>query len=103
MSVLRGLATLDRLIHEPVRLAVMAALDVLDSADQLYLLRETGASKGNLSAHLSRLEEAGYVAVEKTYRGRVPHTVYRATAAGRSAFAEYLDRLRTITDRTRPR
>ncbi len=80
---------LDRVIHEPGRLVIMALLFGIKEADFLYLQRETGLTKGNLSCHLSRLEEAGYVEIEKTYRGKVPLTIVRPTKSGRDAFKEY--------------
>src|SRR5687767_11708898 len=70
VSVADGLSSLlglDRLIHEPARLVLMALLAPLECADFLFLLRETGMTKGNLSSHLIRLEEGGYLSVEKTY------------------------------------
>lgn len=90
---MRAVAHLDRLIHEPSRLVIMSILAACESADFLYLLRETGLTKGNLGAHLGRLEEAGYVEVEKMFVGKVPRTVYRLTAKGRSAFRVYRDTL----------
>jgi len=85
----RELAGVDRVLHEPARLILMALLYPLESADFLYLLRETGLTKGNLSAHLARLEEAGYVYVQKGFRGKIPRTVYSLTDQGRQAFREY--------------
>ena len=69
---LRSLADVDRLIHEPSRTVILAVLAAVESADFLYLQRETGLTKGNLSVHLSKLEEAGYINIEKTYRGKIP-------------------------------
>ena len=86
---LRDLATVDRLIHEPARLVIVTILFAVESADFLYLLRETGLSKGNLSAHLARLEEAGYVIIEKSFRGKVPQTTCRLSESGREAFKGY--------------
>ena len=86
---LRTIADLDRVIHEPGRLMVVALLFALESSDFLYLLHETGMNKGTLSSHLSRLEEAGYIEVSKTYRGKVPQTLLRLTATGREAFEQY--------------
>src|SRR5512142_1347822 len=94
----RRLLDLDRTIHEPARLTIVAILSVLEKADFLYLLRETGLTKGNLNAHMTRLEEAGYVAAEKTYRGKIPRTIYRLSDAGRSAFAAYRRQLREAID-----
>ena len=86
---IRRFADLDRVIHEPARLMVVALLSEIEEGDFLYLLRETGMSKGNLSSHLARLEAAGYVSVTKTYRGKIPMTLCRLTDAGRAAFDEY--------------
>jgi len=86
---LRNLSDLDRVIHEPARLLLVALLSSVDSADFLFLLKESGLTKGNLSVHLSRLEEAGYLKVEKTFRGKIPHTEFRLTPKGRAAFEQY--------------
>ena len=94
----RDLAGLDRIVHEPARLMLLALLYPLDSADFLYLLRETGLTRGNLSAHLARLEEAGYLEVHKGFRGRVPHTTYCLTEEGRSAFRNYRERLKRAVE-----
>jgi DNA-binding HxlR family transcriptional regulator len=86
---IRTIADLDRVIHEPGRLMIVALLFAVDRADFLYLQHETAMNKGTLSSHLSRLEEAGYVAVTKTYRGKVPQTLLCLTDAGRKAFEQY--------------
>jgi DNA-binding MarR family transcriptional regulator len=91
---IQSIADLDRVIHEPGRLMLVALLFAVDRSDFLYLQHETGMNKGTLSSHLSRLEEAGYVEVEKTYRGKVPQTLLRLTPAGRKAFEEYRRNLR---------
>ena len=90
----QAIAELDRVIHEPGRLMVVALLFAVDRSDFLYLQHETGINKGTLSSHLSRLEEAGYLEVSKTYRGKVPQTLLRLTGAGRKAFEEYRRKLR---------
>lgn len=79
----------DRIIHEPARLTIMALLSHAKEADFLYLLRETGLTKGNLSSHLAKLEEPAYIKIEKTYRGKIPLTLIRLTAEGRAAFQKY--------------
>ncbi len=86
---MRGIAELDRVIHEPGRLMIAALLYAVEKADFLYLLHETGMNKGTLSSHISRLETAGYVAVEKTYRGKIPQTLLSLTETGREAFKRY--------------
>jgi len=80
---------LDRVIHEPARLLVVALLAGVKEADFLWVLRESALTKGNLSSHIAKLEEAGYVEVEKTYKGRIPLTLLRLTRQGRSAFERY--------------
>lgn len=95
---LRGIAKVDRIIHEPARLVIAAILYAVDGSDFLYLLRETGLTKGNLSAHLARLEESGYVTIEKSFRGKVPQTMCRLTAEGRAAFRDYRARLKRAID-----
>ncbi len=79
----------DRIIHEPARLMILALLSGAKEADFLFLLRETGLTKGNLSNHLAKLEGAEYVEIEKTFRGKIPLTVVRLTASGRAALQRY--------------
>jgi DNA-binding HxlR family transcriptional regulator len=86
---LRDLSDLDRVIHEPSRLLLVALLSSVETADFLFLLKESRLTKGNLSVHLTRLEEAGYLTVKKTFRGKIPHTEYRLTPKGRDAFDAY--------------
>jgi DNA-binding transcriptional ArsR family regulator len=86
---LHNLADLDRLIHEPARLAIVMLLSAVVEADFLYILNATGLTKGNLSCHLSKLEAGGYVKIEKTYRQKIPLTICRLTASGRTAFERY--------------
>ena len=80
---------LDRVIHEPARLQIVALLSGAKEADFLFLQRETGLTKGNLSSHLVKLEEAGYVKIEKTFRGKIPLTLASLTPEGRTAFQRY--------------
>ena len=91
-----NLAEIDRLIHEPARLAVMAVLYVVDSADFTFLMNQTGLTWGNLSAHLTKLEEAGYIQVEKSFKGRRPNTNLQLTANGRQAFDEYVRLMKQV-------
>jgi DNA-binding MarR family transcriptional regulator len=90
---LDGLTEIDRVVHEPARLLVLCNLYVLESADFLFLLRKTGLTRGNLSAHMRKLETAGYVDVEKTFVDRLPLTVYRITEDGRTALRKYRKQL----------
>lgn len=93
-----NLSEVDRLIHEPARLSVMALLYVVDSADFIFLMNQIGLTWGNLSAHLSKLEEAGYIEVEKSFKGKRPNTELRLTSAGRQAFQAYRSRLQQLLD-----
>ncbi len=94
----KAMAGVDRVIHEPARMIIVTILYTAASADFLYLLRETGLTKGNLGSHLARLEEAGYVKIEKTYRGKIPQTLCSLTEEGRAAFREYRERVRRAVD-----
>ena len=95
---LHPLADIDRVIHAPARLMVLTYLYVVESAEFIFLMRLTGLTWGNLSSHLSKLEEAGYVAIEKEFRGKKPHTMLRLTKEGRAAFREYRQRLKRVLD-----
>jgi DNA-binding transcriptional ArsR family regulator len=86
---IRNIVDLDRVIHEPGRLMIVALLSAVERADFLYLLHETGMNKGTLSSHLTRLEQAGYVDITKTFRGKIPQTLLRLKPAGRKAFEQY--------------
>jgi DNA-binding transcriptional ArsR family regulator len=97
---LRRVKELDRLIHEPARLLILTILASVASADFLFLQRETGLTKGNLSAHLSKLEEAGYVKIEKTFKGKLPLTVCKLTATGQKALTQYRKQLQNFMDKT---
>ena len=97
---LRSLTELDRLIHEPARLLIVTILATVESADFLFLQRETDLTKGNLSAHLSKLENAGYVNIEKTFKGKLPLTVCKLTEAGQSAFDLYRQQMQNFISKT---
>lgn len=83
------LAHLDRLIHEPARLAILVALSACERADFLFLLGITGLTKGNLSSHLARLEEAGLVVIEKRFVDKKTQTLARLSDLGREAVESY--------------
>lgn len=93
------MAELDELIHQPVRLRIMAALGSLGPREQVdfsYLKEKLALTDGNLGAHLRALEEAGYVVVEKTFVARRPKTFLTASATGRKAFAAHVAALQSI-------
>jgi DNA-binding transcriptional ArsR family regulator len=99
---IKSIAELDRVIHEPARLMLVAILSEVEEVDFLYLLRETAMTKGNLSSHLSRLETAGYVEVTKTYRGKIQMTLCRLTPDGRRAFDGYRAALKASLEAVTP-
>jgi DNA-binding MarR family transcriptional regulator len=94
MGDVREVSGIDRTLHEPSRLIIVTILYAVEQADFLYLLRETGLTKGNLSSHLAKLEEAGYLSISKSFRGKVPQTVCSLTEAGRKAFRLYREQLK---------
>lgn len=85
---------LDPLLHSELRLAVMSILAGVDEADFTFLKKQTGATSGNLSVQIDKLAAAGYITVEKGYKGRMPCTTCRITPSGREAFRTYVDALR---------
>lgn len=86
---LLSIPQIDKVIHEPARLTIMAYLFVVESADFLFLQRQTGLTWGNLSSHISKLEATGYVEVTKEFLDKKPHTALQLTNKGRAAFQEY--------------
>jgi DNA-binding MarR family transcriptional regulator len=92
------IAGLDRLIHEPARLSIMLVLYVIESADFTFLMNQTGLTWGNLSSHMSKLEEAGYVRIEKTFVFKKPLTMASLTEEGRAAFQTYRQQLKLVLD-----
>lgn len=96
-------SSLDRLIHERMRLGIVSALAVNDSLTFNELKELMQTTDGNLSVHARKLEDAGYVHCEKSFEGRVPRTVYSLTPAGRKALERYLDHMEAIIRATRER
>ena len=95
---LHPLADIDRTIHSPARLMVMTYLYVVDSADYLFLMRLTNLTFGNLTSHLSVLEEKGYIRIEKKFIGKKPHTMIHLTDTGRDAFRIYKSQIQRVLD-----
>ncbi len=95
------MSSLDRVLHEPARLAILTALSACRSCNFVYLQSLTAITKGNLSNHLQRLEHAGLVRIVKRFRGRVPETVVSLTPSGRDAIARHWNRLESLRDRAR--
>ena len=97
MSVnLTPLSEIDRLVHEPARFRVMALLYVIESADFTFIMSQIGLTWGNLSAHITKLEEGGYIAVEKGFKGKRPQTMLSLTKQGRKAFQAYRQTMRRV-------
>ena len=89
---------IDRAIHEPARLLITAHLYVVESADYVFLMQNTGLTWGNLSSHLSKLESAGYVEITKEFVERKPHTMVKLTGEGRIAFDAYRRQMKALFD-----
>ena len=84
------IASLDRVLHEPVRLSVVACLYVVQQADFVFLQTQTGITGGNLSSHLRKLKEAGYLTIKKSFEDSRPRTSLSLTAKGRKTFEKYI-------------
>jgi DNA-binding MarR family transcriptional regulator len=92
----KAVASLDKVLHEPARLSVVACLAVVDEADFVFLQSQTGMTGGNLSSHVKKLEQTGYVAIRKEFVGSRPCTTLSLTEAGRIAFSAYLTAIRSL-------
>jgi DNA-binding MarR family transcriptional regulator len=93
---LHPLADINQVIHASARLMVLTYLYVVESADYVFLKRLTGLTWGNLSTHLTKLEETGYIAINKEFKGKKPHTTISLTKQGRTAFREYKKSLQQV-------
>jgi DNA-binding MarR family transcriptional regulator len=92
---------MNRLVHEPARLRILTILSGAGVADFNFLVNVLDLTKGNLSSHMDKLETAGYVQVDRSFRGKQPHTEYRLTVAGREALAAYwkaVDEIRGLSN-----
>ena len=87
---------IDKIIHEPARLKIISQLYVVESADFLFLMRQTGLTQGNVSGHLSKLEDAEYVNIEKGYVGKRPQTMVSLTRKGRERFKAYVQYMKEM-------
>ena len=95
---LQPILDLDRMIHEPARLAILTVLTAAEEVEFQFLQRVTGLSKGNLSSHTQKLEGIGYLATTKAFRGRIPVTSFRITPEGKIALATYRQQLRKVAE-----
>jgi len=95
----RSFLKVDRLIHEPARYLIMAYLYVVESADFVFLQRQTGLTWGNISSHLDKLVAADYLEMKKEFLGKKPHTMLRLTGSGRAAFESYRENMQQFLDK----
>ena len=95
---LQPLSEIDRVIHEPARLLILAYLSVVESADFLFLMNQTSLTRGNLSSHLSKLEAAGYIEIKKEFVDKIPRTLLHITEKGREAFQQYQSNMKQVLD-----
>lgn len=93
---LQPLVEIDKLIHEPARLMILATLHVVESADFLFVERQTGLTRGNLSSHMSKLENAGYIDITKEFVDKIPRTLLRITEQGRTALLSYVELMELV-------
>ncbi|MBY9014425.1 MAG: transcriptional regulator [Candidatus Lokiarchaeota archaeon] len=94
------LTEINKLIHEPARLMIISLLYVIENADFVWIKGQTGLTDGNLSSHLSKLESAGYVTVEKSIKNKKTNTLLKLSEGGRKAFEEYRKKLTQILGST---
>ena len=90
------LPEVDKIIHEPARYNIMALLYVIDRAEFLFVQNQIGLTPGNLSSHVTKLETAGYVEIEKKFVGKSPRTFLSLTEQGREAFEDYRERMKEL-------
>lgn len=90
---------LDPLLLSEIRLGIMSILMSVEEADFVYLKESTKATSGNLSVQLDKLQQAEYIAIRKTYKGKRPQTICSITSTGRSAFENYVEALRSYTNK----
>jgi len=89
---------IDRLVHSPARLSILTYLSVVEEGDAVYLLNQTGLTWGNLSANITRLQEAGYIEVMKEFKDKKPHTILKLTSIGKKAFHDYQNTMKGLLD-----
>jgi len=91
-----NISEINKLIHEPARLMISIYLYVVESADFTFLIRQTGLTWGNLSTHITKLENAGYIEVNKVFKGKKPNTMLKLTKSGRMAFDNYRKNMKQL-------
>ena len=95
---LQPLAEIDKTIHEPARLMILATLHAVESADFLFVERQTGLTRGNLSSHMGKLEAAGYIEIKKEFVDKIPRTLLGITDEGRAALLDYTNNMKQVLD-----
>jgi len=95
---LQPLTEIEKLVHEPARLMILATLHAVESADFLFVERQTGLTRGNLSSHMSKLEAAGYITITKEFVDKIPRTLLRITNDGRTALLTYVKHMQKVLD-----
>lgn len=95
-SPVQSIMDLNRIVHEPARLAILTVLEAADEVEFLFLEKVTGLSKGNLSGHTQKLEVAGYLETLKGFKGRIPSTRFRITKTGRKALEAYQKQMKAL-------
>jgi len=95
---LSEIMNIDRLVHSPARLSILTYLSVVEEGDAVYLLNQTGLTWGNLSANVTKLQEAGYIEVVKEFKDKKPHTLLKLTDRGRKAFHDYQNKMKGLLD-----
>lgn len=98
----RSLSDVDKLIHEPSRLMILTILNSVEKADFVYLQHQTGLTRGNLSVHLTKLCDASYIDIQKTFNGKIPQTICQITSLGKTAFQKYTDYLKQVVKTISP-
>jgi DNA-binding transcriptional ArsR family regulator len=93
-----SLAGIDKVVHEPARLMILATLHAVESADFLFVERQTGLTRGNLSSHMSKLEKAGYIEINKEFVDKIPRTLLKITDEGRAALLEYTENMKQVLE-----
>lgn len=94
----KAVASLDKVLHEPARLSMVACLSVVDEADFVFLQSQTGMTGGNISSHIKKLDQAGYITMRKEFQGTRPRTSFLLTETGRKAFTGYLESMRDLLE-----
>jgi DNA-binding MarR family transcriptional regulator len=90
------LMDIDRIVHEPARLMILTVLVMVESADFLFVMNQTGLTRGNLSSHMSKLEDAGYIEVTKEFVEKIPRTLLSLTESGEEAYNTYRKKMRQL-------